>query len=55
MEVDAKRPEGGKVFSMLTPADKGGGGVKNWKTLRTSYMDCPLLKNINYLLTKLPP
>ena len=55
MEVDAKRPGEGKVLLMRTPADKGGGGGKNWKTLRTSYMDCSLLKNINYLLTKLPP
>ena len=46
---------GGRVGSMRKPADKAGGGVKNWKFLRASYMDGPLLKNINYLLTKLPP
>ena len=28
MEVDAKRPGGGKVFSMRTPADKGEEGLE---------------------------
>ena len=48
------RQTSGRVGSMRKPADKGGRGVKNWKILQTSYMDDPLLKNINYLLTKLP-
>ena len=53
MEVDAKRP--GEEGRLNTDTCGQGGGVKNWKILRTSCMDGPLLKNINYLLTKLPP
>ena len=46
MEVDAKRP-GGEGRLNAETCEKGGGGIKNWKILRTSYIDGPLLKNIN--------
>ena len=52
MEEDAKRSGGGRVGSMWKPADKGR--CQKLKNLAASCMDGPLLKNINYLLTKLP-
>ena len=48
VNADAKRPGGGGVSSMRSPADNGGRGeIKNGEILRISFMDGPLGVRIN--------